>query len=105
MHLRTKRQGIKMSGYYGQSASFARAQFAYDNMEPPDWDGDGVEYQTCNAEIEPAEDAPEDAEPTVCTFAAKVDVNYAGHTAYWTCPECGTEHEDEIEEPDDDRDR
>jgi hypothetical protein len=69
-----------MSGYYGQDAAFARAQRAYDNAEPPDWDGEGVEYKECDAVIQ-----------RVVTNALGAD------EAYWTCPECGTEHADDAE--------
>lgn len=82
---------------YGMDANFMRAQRAYDNMEPPDWDGEGVEYKECDEDVDFPEDAPEDAEQPTCTFAGKVDVNYAGWTAHWTCPTCGAEHEDDDE--------
>jgi hypothetical protein len=82
---------------YGMDANFMRAQRAYDNAEPPGWDSEGTEYKECGAEVEPAADGPEDAPYTVCSFAGKVDVNYAGWTAYWTCPECGADNEDDCE--------
>lgn len=79
---------------YGMDANFARAQRAYDNAEPADWDGEGTEHKQCDGTIEAVVDTEEDAE---CSFAGNVDVYYVGFTAHWTCPECGTEHEDDCE--------
>lgn len=90
---------------YGMDANFMRAQLAYDNMEPPGWDAEGTEYKECGAEVAPAEDGPEDAPYTECPFAGDVDVNYAGWTAYWTCPTCGAENEDDAEPEPPERER
>jgi hypothetical protein len=85
---------------YSNDAAFARAQRAYDNMMPPDWDGEGVESKDCDAVtqrvVTNALGADEDIDEE-CTFSDKVDVNYADDKAYWTCPECGTEHVDDAE--------
>ena len=40
------------------------------------------------------------AETFECGFDGLVDVAYWNTTATWTCPRCGTEHEEELDEPD-----
>jgi hypothetical protein len=90
---------------YGMDANFMRAQLAYDNAEPPDWDAEGTEHKGCEEEMDFPEDAPEDADQPFCTFAGDVDVYYAGWTAVWTCPECGAKHEDDCEPEAPERDR
>ena len=50
-----------------------------------------------------------DAVDVTCGFDGDVDAEMAYGVAYWTCPRCGTEHEDSYDEedfgPDPDRER
>jgi rubrerythrin len=88
--------------------NFARAQAAYDNAEPPDWDGSDVQQVECKETVSTVvtnilgfdEDVDEE-----CTFTGKVDVYYAGDMQTWDCPECGATHEDEVDGPDPDDQR
>lgn len=75
--------------------SFARAQRAYDAMEPPDWDGVDVLERECDAKVEGVvfDGRGEEVDIEVeCDFAGKVDVYYAQTEEHWDCPKCKTEH-------------
>lgn len=85
------------------SGTFARAQREYDAQEPPDWDGVWSEGRECGASVPFISEEQEDKEE-ICEWSGKVDVYYAGNTCCWTCPACSTEHEEELEEPERERD-
>lgn len=103
----------EQSDMYGPDASFARAQQAYDNAEPPGFDWEGVMKRECGVEHEReitnvlgfTEDVT-----SLCAFDGEVDVQAEGGVLYWTCPECGYDHTQDAapefeEDPDDARDR
>lgn len=53
---------------------------------------DVTQWRVCGAPVNETED-------DVCEFDGEVDVTYDPEirTAFWTCPDCGADHEEDLE--------